>query len=481
MPSTYTQNLGVELPATGEQANIWGQTVNRNMATMDAAIGGSIGITMSDAAYLLQTDNAASTPPQGVHPFIAWGGSQTQQRTVTISPATNQHIYIMSNRTSGGFPIAFQQGSGTQVILQNGYDAIIYCDGNAPGSNVAVALNNPQFNNVLVQGLLQVNGNVAGNLLLANSLGVGGAASVPDALTVNGLGTGGMGQLRLVEGSYGAIFRNDGASLYLLISTPGNPYGPWGPEAFIVDLATGVMGIGVSPSTSYNLNTGSFHAVSVVVDGAQSVGGALHVVGGLEVTSGRSYFNSGDLYQIGLYYGWGGPLAYLGTNASSQFVVSNSSGSPLLIVDASGNADIVSGLTVGAALQVGGAITAGGLIHSGSGGFQFPDGTVQATAAVTAPAYAPTPHFVSRVTNTTYTNNYGVLLTVGVVIYLPAGYGAQAQIGLGNTNNIVAAGNNTGTGTAWASMFFMVPPGWSYQIWYSGGAGFAVNYTTEYY
>ena len=39
MPSTYTPQLGVEMPAPGEQDNTWGTTINTGLDTIDAAFG----------------------------------------------------------------------------------------------------------------------------------------------------------------------------------------------------------------------------------------------------------------------------------------------------------------------------------------------------------------------------------------------------------------------------------------------------------
>ena len=38
MPSTYTVNLGIEKPATGEQSGTWGDTTNVNFDILDQAI-----------------------------------------------------------------------------------------------------------------------------------------------------------------------------------------------------------------------------------------------------------------------------------------------------------------------------------------------------------------------------------------------------------------------------------------------------------
>jgi hypothetical protein len=40
MPSTYTTNGGIELPANGEQSGTWGSTVNDNMNIVDRLTNG---------------------------------------------------------------------------------------------------------------------------------------------------------------------------------------------------------------------------------------------------------------------------------------------------------------------------------------------------------------------------------------------------------------------------------------------------------
>lgn len=65
----------------------------------------------------------------------------------------------------------------------------------------------------------------------------------------------GGGQFRAVCGNYGAMFRNDGVSAYLLITNSGDPYGSWKTTwPFAIDLATG----SVSMSTGQQLKGGTF-------------------------------------------------------------------------------------------------------------------------------------------------------------------------------------------------------------------------------
>jgi hypothetical protein len=53
MPSTYTTNAGIELPANGEQSGTWGSTVNDNMNIVDRLTNGVGGISLSGTTHTL--------------------------------------------------------------------------------------------------------------------------------------------------------------------------------------------------------------------------------------------------------------------------------------------------------------------------------------------------------------------------------------------------------------------------------------------
>lgn len=159
MPSTYTQNLGIEMPADGEQAGTWGDTVNNNYSNaLDVASGGDISIAFSSSVYALVTSQGTGSISQGNYPLIFWTGTLAQQATVNVQPNTAQKIYTMVNNTQGGFAIAFQQGTGGTFLLQPGYGCQIYCNGAGPGALCGPANYNPQLGNVLITGTLTVQG-----------------------------------------------------------------------------------------------------------------------------------------------------------------------------------------------------------------------------------------------------------------------------------------------------------------------------------
>jgi hypothetical protein len=66
MPSTYTVNLGIEKPATGEQSGTWGDTTNVNFDILDQAINGAVVLTLanpgtSGTPNLLEISNGSTS------------------------------------------------------------------------------------------------------------------------------------------------------------------------------------------------------------------------------------------------------------------------------------------------------------------------------------------------------------------------------------------------------------------------------------
>ena len=64
MPSTYTNNGGIELPANGEQSATWGNTVNDNMSIIDRLTNGVGTITLSGTTHTLTTSDGTLSDGQ---------------------------------------------------------------------------------------------------------------------------------------------------------------------------------------------------------------------------------------------------------------------------------------------------------------------------------------------------------------------------------------------------------------------------------
>lgn len=132
MASTYTTNTGIEKPGTGDQSGTWGTTTNTNFDIIDRALNGVGTITLSGTTHTLSTTDG--TLSDGMYKVLVLGGSPSGTNTITVDPNTAKKVYYVIN--GSGQDAVFSQGSGSNVTVTNGKNAIIYCDGGGTGGNV---------------------------------------------------------------------------------------------------------------------------------------------------------------------------------------------------------------------------------------------------------------------------------------------------------------------------------------------------------
>ena len=123
MPSTYSANLRLELIASGEQGNTWGNTTNNNLGSLlEQAITGITEIT--SLPVTLTALNGAADQSRALFlkvtaPLLADG--------VITAPATSK-MYIVQNQTTGGFNVTIKTSTSTGVVIPNGKTKIVYYD-----------------------------------------------------------------------------------------------------------------------------------------------------------------------------------------------------------------------------------------------------------------------------------------------------------------------------------------------------------------
>ena len=158
MASTYTSNIGLEKPGTGEQSGTWGTTTNTNFDIIDRAINGVLALSLTGTTTTLTTSDGSLS--DGGYKVLVLGGSPSGTNTVTISPNDQDKLYLVKN--ASGQTATFTQGSGGSVSILNGETAWIFADGAGSGAEVQKA----SFIADIVQdttpqlgGNLDVNGN----------------------------------------------------------------------------------------------------------------------------------------------------------------------------------------------------------------------------------------------------------------------------------------------------------------------------------
>ena len=156
MASSYTANLGIEKPGSGEQAGTWGTTTNTNFDIIDRAINGVLSLSLSGTTTTLTTTDGALS--DGGHKVLLLAGSPSGTNTITISPNDQDKVYLVKN--SSGQTATFTQGSGGNASVANGETAWVFADGAGSGAQVQVAAfdvvndTTPQLG-----GVLDTNGN----------------------------------------------------------------------------------------------------------------------------------------------------------------------------------------------------------------------------------------------------------------------------------------------------------------------------------
>jgi hypothetical protein len=191
MPSSYTSNLGIELPADGELDAVWGDVVNDNMDILDRAINGSVVLSLSGTSSNLTTTDG--TLSDGQYKLLVLGGTPSGTHTVTIVPNDAQKIYFVYNLS--GQSVVFSQGSGTSVTIANGDSGLIYSDGGGGAAGVLNLTDHFAMNSVKITG-----GTITGITDLAIADGGTGASTAVQALLNLGL-TATAAEINILDGA----------------------------------------------------------------------------------------------------------------------------------------------------------------------------------------------------------------------------------------------------------------------------------------
>jgi hypothetical protein len=126
MPSTFDPLLRLELQATGENENTWGDKANNNFELLAQSIAGHVSVAATGSGDLNLTSGNAVTD-EARQAFITLSGTLTGTRNIII-PSVSKTYYFRRN-TSGVQTINVKTASGAAATLASSGISIVVCDG----------------------------------------------------------------------------------------------------------------------------------------------------------------------------------------------------------------------------------------------------------------------------------------------------------------------------------------------------------------
>jgi len=130
MASTYSTDLKLELMATGEKSNLWGDITNTNLNIIQQAVAGYEAVNITGGAQTTNLSFLNGSLSNGKNAVIELTGTITGNQIVTI-PDSIEKTYIIKNNTSGAFTVEFKTVSGTGYTFSatNKTAKIVYSNG----------------------------------------------------------------------------------------------------------------------------------------------------------------------------------------------------------------------------------------------------------------------------------------------------------------------------------------------------------------
>ena len=205
MPSTYSSNAALELIATGEQSATWGNTTNLNLQVIDRMTNGVGTFSLTTTSKTINTSDSSLALSEGHYKVLYFTGTPGGTCTVSITPNTQQKIYIVRCNTSDGNSVRLSQGTGSDVIVEAGRFAIVYCDGGGSGANVIDLTSMLNINNA--GGMESVNNlsELTDASAARTNIGVGSISTqASDNVSITGGSVTGITDITVADGGTGA-------------------------------------------------------------------------------------------------------------------------------------------------------------------------------------------------------------------------------------------------------------------------------------
>jgi len=125
MPSTYNNNLRIEIIATGEQSGTWGTTTNNNLGTLIVdAITGMTSVTTNISPYTLTALNGIADQSRAAALELQ---TSTGANFIVVVPTLTK-LYVVKN-VDPTYTVTVKTAAGSGIDVPPGKTTLVRCDG----------------------------------------------------------------------------------------------------------------------------------------------------------------------------------------------------------------------------------------------------------------------------------------------------------------------------------------------------------------
>ena len=187
MPSTYTVNLGIQKPATGEQSGTWGNTTNANFDILDQGINGALRLTLTSAGSSGSPNALAineGTVSDGHNKWIEFysSGDLGGNVFVQLTPNDAEKIVFVRNSLAGSRSVLLFQGtynSGRDLEIPAGVDMVVkFSGGGAAAATVTDVYTKLRATEITTPSLTATTADINGGTIDNSVIGGSTAAAV---------------------------------------------------------------------------------------------------------------------------------------------------------------------------------------------------------------------------------------------------------------------------------------------------------------